>query len=118
MASNGQPPCYILVSHPTAPAAGSSATVSSFSHPAIEYNYADDSPMMLLPRHPDEQVLILDYDPADPINPGVKSISSSLAVTGVKVADAPGAGEAQENDKMYIIETTQAAAGDDSTVSL
>lgn len=98
-----EPPCYILLSS-TAP--GTSLT--SFSHPLIQYHYADDSPIALLPREPDEQVIVLDYDPADPLNPGVKSISSSLAVTAVKVTDAPGAGETQENDKIYILETTHA----------
>jgi hypothetical protein len=108
------PPCYVLISHSVPQTTGSSAVTTSLSHPVIEYQYADDSPMILLPRQADEQVIILDYNPADPINPNAKSVSSSLAITGVKVANAPGAGEMQENDKMYIIETAQ--AGDDRSV--
>jgi len=43
--------------------------------------------------------------------PTIKSISRSLAVTGVKVSEAPGATAAHDelkikrNDKMYILET-------------
>ena len=100
-----KPPFYILVSHSPL---DSQATSSTLSHPVVQYHYADDSPLALLPHTPDEHVLVLDY--TDQV-PTVKSISRFLAVTGVKVSEAPGAAAAHEelqinrNEKMYIVET-------------
>ncbi|KAJ3801648.1 hypothetical protein GGU11DRAFT_813900 [Lentinula aff. detonsa] len=92
------PPYYILFS--TQPASS-----SSLGHPTIQYQYADDSPLALLPQHPDEHVLLLDYDQTLPT---VNSTSRTLAVTGIKVEEAPGAAVAENrhNDRMYIIEGT------------
>jgi len=106
------PPYYILVSH----SPSSLPLSTSLSHPIIHYHYRDDSPLPILPKSPNDQVLILDYDPSTSrLNPAARSLSHNVAVTGVKVADAPGAGASAEggeqavNDKMYIIETTLAA---------
>ncbi|KIK71202.1 hypothetical protein GYMLUDRAFT_132526, partial [Collybiopsis luxurians FD-317 M1] len=92
------PPYYILFS--TQPASS-----STLGHPTIQYHYADDSPLALLPQHPDEHVLLLDYDPNSQ-KPIVTSTSRTLAVTGVKIGEAPGAAVAEDkrNDRMYIIE--------------
>lgn len=104
-----EPPSYVLVSHSlTAPSAAGPST--TLSHATIEYHYADDSPHDLLPRTPGEHVLVLDYDPAHVPAPTAQSLSPDLAVKGVKVADAPGAGVAAEegprNNKIYVIETS------------
>ncbi|KAI0094688.1 hypothetical protein BDY19DRAFT_36437 [Irpex rosettiformis] len=104
-----EPPSYVLISHClTSPSvAGPSTTLS---HATIEYHYADDSPHDLLPRTPGEHVLVLDYDPAQVPLPTAQSLSPDLAVQGVKVADAPGAGvtpdEGPRNNKIYVIETS------------
>ncbi|KAI0704884.1 hypothetical protein BC835DRAFT_1410224 [Cytidiella melzeri] len=104
-----EPPFYVLVSHSlTAPStAGSSTTLS---HPIVEYHYADDSPHNLLPRTNGEHVFVLDYNEAHLTSPTAHSLSSDLAVRGVKVADAPGAGvvadEGPKNNKIYVIETS------------
>jgi hypothetical protein len=94
------PPHYILF-------ASNSASSTSLGHPAIQYHYADDSPLSLLPKYPDEHVLLLDYDPNSASSPSVVSTSRDMAVTAVRVQEAPGAaaGEEKHNDRMYIIET-------------
>ncbi|CDO72317.1 hypothetical protein BN946_scf184977.g14 [Trametes cinnabarina] len=104
------PPYYVLIAHSQSlsnPAAPPSTTLS---HPVIEYHYADDPPNSLLPQQLGEHVLVLDYDPASPGPPTVKSLSSDLAVSAVKVVDAPGAAVAGEralrNNNMYVITTT------------
>lgn len=102
------PPYYVLVAH-----SQSLPASTSLSHPLIEYHYADDPPVSLLPRLADEHVLVLDYDPARPGPPTVKSLSPDLVVSAVKVADAPGAAVAGEpalrNNSMYVIETISMA---------
>jgi hypothetical protein len=105
--NSAEPPYYVLVAHSlTAPSAAGPST--TLSHPTIEYHYADDSPHNLLPETPGEHVLVLDYN--TPIMPTSQSLSSELAVKGVKVADAPGAGvaldEGPRNNKIYVIETS------------
>jgi hypothetical protein len=115
MTSTTGPPFYILLSHSTVrdDETPSSTSLKTLGHPIIQYHYADDSPLALVPQNPDEHVLVLDYDPSStPSNvPTVKSISRTMAVTGVKVSEAPGAAAAHEelkikrNDKMYILET-------------
>ncbi|KAK7058800.1 hypothetical protein VNI00_001424 [Paramarasmius palmivorus] len=97
--STSGPPYYILFTQSS----------SSLGHPTIQYHYADDSPLSLLPQLPDEHVIILDYVPASPQSPPtVVSTSRSLAVTGLRVEEAQGAAALEEkhNDRMYIIETT------------
>jgi hypothetical protein len=105
-------PHYVLVStssgaQPTT-ATGSVAPV--LSHPVLQYYYANDSPLSLLPKFPDEQVLVLDYDPLNPPYTRAQSISGSSAVTGIKVTDAPGAGSAEGDvcwsKSMFVLETT------------
>ncbi|KAF9499834.1 hypothetical protein BDN71DRAFT_1441435 [Pleurotus eryngii] len=110
--TNQPPPYYILFSHSSVAATSSAANQSNtLAHPVIQYQYADDSPLSLLPQSPDEHVLILDYDPSSQL-PVVRSASHEMVVTGLKVAEAPGAAAAAEeggpprNDRMYIIETT------------
>jgi hypothetical protein len=114
-----QPPYFILVSQSDLNSSTQSQPPISttLSHPTIQYHYQDDSPSLLFPRSPDEQVLLLHYDPTRPSpQPVAKSISPSVAVTGVKVADAPGAaaegGENVSNDEMFILETTITAGED------
>jgi hypothetical protein len=103
------PPYYILVSQSSLPPHASGAPSAALSHPIIQYYYADDSPLSLLPQSVDDHVVILDYHPTAP-TPAAKSISRNLAVTGLKVAEAPGAAAAEDdlkkNDRMYILETT------------
>jgi hypothetical protein len=105
-------PHYVLVSsssgvQPT-PAAGSVTPV--LSHPVLQYHYTNDSPLSLLPRFPDEQVLVLDYDPLNPSYARAQSISGNSAVTGIKVTDAPGAGSAEGDvgwsKSMFVLGTT------------
>lgn len=110
--SNQPPPYYILFSHSSVAATTLAANQSNtLAHPVIQYQYADDSPLSLLPQSPDEHVLILDYDPSSQL-PVVRSASHEMVVTGLKVSEAPGAAAAAEeggpprNDRMYIIETT------------
>ncbi|KDQ63806.1 hypothetical protein JAAARDRAFT_391763 [Jaapia argillacea MUCL 33604] len=113
MATSTEPPYYILVSHSTLSDDTHAISASSLNHPIIQYHYADDSPLSLLPTSPDEHVVILDYDVSNPsgTTATAQSISGGLAVIGLKVTDAPGAaaaseGEAKRNDKMFILETT------------
>lgn len=110
MSSPEEPPYYILVSQSSTLNNPSGPASTSLSHPIIEYHYADDSPHALLPQYPGEHILVIDYDPARFQTPAVKSLSADLAVTGLRITDAPGAGVADDepfrNDKMYILETT------------
>ncbi|KAJ3552001.1 hypothetical protein NM688_g4388 [Phlebia brevispora] len=111
--SSSLPPYYILVSHPPILADQSAPTTASyttFSHPTVEYHYADDLPHALLPQSSGEHVLVLDYDPNGESVPVAQSLSTELAVTGVKVTEAPGAVTVEEdglrNNKIYVLETT------------
>lgn len=88
------PPYYVLVQH-----------AGALLHPHIEYHYADDSPHALLPRTPDEHVLVVDY--ASPAAPVAHSLTPSLALTGLRVAPAPADDvDAPRNPNMYILEST------------
>jgi hypothetical protein len=102
-----EPPHYILVSQSSLSAHTPGAPSTALCHPIIQYHYADDSPLSILPQSPGEQVVILDYDSTSPT---AKSISTNSAVTVLKVAEAPGAGaaedESKKNNKMYILETS------------
>ncbi|KIP12022.1 hypothetical protein PHLGIDRAFT_21318 [Phlebiopsis gigantea 11061_1 CR5-6] len=107
------PPYYILVSQTPVASASTEPgpTYKSFSHPVIQYHYADDVPNMLLPQSPHEQVLILDYDPTNMTVPMAQSLSPDLAVLGVKVAEAPSSTiddnpNPRSNNYIYVIETT------------
>lgn len=100
-----EPPYYILVSLQHNSANQSNALI----HADIEYRYADDPPQSLLPRFPDEHVLVFNYDPANATTPTINSTSSQLALSGVKVLPAPGAHvdeDASKNDNMYILQVT------------
>ena len=114
-----EPPFYILCSSSPISATVPGAPSTTLGHPTIQYQYADDSPFVLLPQTQDEQVLVLDWDPntAPASAPTVRSISRNVAVTAVRVAEAPGAAAEDEvrNDRMYILETT--TAFDDKCVS-
>ncbi|KAJ3508877.1 hypothetical protein NMY22_g16478 [Coprinellus aureogranulatus] len=100
-----RPPFYVLVAHQNASQPPSS---SNLRHPAIQYHHSDDSPLSLLPQHPDEHVLVLNY--SDDAPPTAHSISEHLIVTGLRVEEAPGAAAAsaeegdERNDRMFIIE--------------
>ncbi|KAK0465395.1 uncharacterized protein EV420DRAFT_1637532 [Desarmillaria tabescens] len=107
MASNRPPPYYILFSNSSL----SPTPSATLGHPTIQYHYADDSPLSLLPQHPQEHVLLLDFDPSSSAPPTVKSISKNMSVTGLKIEDAPGVAAVDEGgtkraEKMFIIETT------------
>lgn len=113
MSSLAEPPYYVLISHRQLSSEPSIPASSTLSHPTIEYHYADDAPHSLLPQFPGEHVVVLDYDHANNASANAKSLSSELAVTGLRMTEPPGAGVAQEpsnkNSKMYIIETTTAS---------
>ncbi len=105
-------PYYVLVSPSSqvqSPAAGGSTT-PVLTHPVLQYHYANDSPLSLLPRSSDEQVIVLDYDPLTPQFTRAQSVSGSSAVTGIKVTEAPGAGSAEGSagwcNDMFVLETT------------
>lgn len=105
-----QPPFYILFAHSSVSSSNAGAPSNALGHPAIQYQYADDSPLSLWPQHPNEHVLVLDFDPMTTKPPTVQSMSKDLIVSGLKVEEAPGAAAAdennQKNDRMYIIDTT------------
>ncbi|KAF8507058.1 hypothetical protein F5888DRAFT_1936375 [Russula emetica] len=105
-------PYYVLVS-PSSQTQSSAATGSTtpvLNHPVLQYHYANDSPLSLLPRSPNEHVLVVDYDPLTPQCTRAQSISGSSAVTGTKVTEAPGAGSAEGSagwcNSMFVLETT------------
>ncbi|KAH9486757.1 hypothetical protein JR316_0000822 [Psilocybe cubensis] len=103
------PPFYILLAHSSLSNTPTAALSNTLGHPAIQYHFADDSPVSLLPSHPDEHVLILTYG-GNSSKPTVQSISDRLAVVGLRREEAPGASAEDEtgtrNNTMYIIETT------------
>ena len=105
-------PHYVLVSSSSGvqPTSATGSVTPVLSHPVLQYHYANDSPLSPLPRFPDEQVLVLDYDPLNPSYTRAQSISGSSAVTGIKVTDAPGAGSAEGDDgwskSMFVLGTT------------
>ena len=110
------PPHYILVSQSPLPSGPTTTRLpyKSFTHPLIEYHYADDLPHALLPQNPQEHVLVLDYDPTNATPPIAQSLSTDLAVLGVKATEAPASGSAtddnpnpKKNSQIYVIETTQ-----------
>lgn len=106
MTTSTEPPYYLLVSHSSLQHS-SGLSSNSLAHTSVEYRYADDSPLILLSRHPDEHVLVLNHDPAKGDMPMVQSTSSHMAVTGIKVSVAPGASANEDhstNDNMYVLE--------------
>ncbi|ETW87848.1 hypothetical protein HETIRDRAFT_469470 [Heterobasidion irregulare TC 32-1] len=117
MSSPVHPPYYVLISH-SCQLTSTSTPLTSLSHPIIQYHYADDSPLSLLPRSLDEHVLMLDYNPSDATIARIQSLGGNFAVTRVKVTDAPGACTSEEelnrNNNMYILETT--ALGEDKSL--
>ena len=109
MTSQSNPPFYVLIAQSPVSNIPAGALSNNLSHPTIRYHYADDSPLSVIPSHPDEHVLVMDYDGTS-AQPTVQSISPSLGVTGLKLAEAPGAALADpsgtRNETMFIIETT------------
>ncbi|KLO07572.1 hypothetical protein SCHPADRAFT_836480 [Schizopora paradoxa] len=102
-------PYFIMLSQSTMPLAGENPSTSSLVHPVIQYHFADDNPHDILPRYDGESVIILDYERGR-VPPLVESASKNIAVTGIKVTDAPPSsvpsdGETRRNDNMFIIET-------------
>jgi len=112
MPSTTEPPYYILVSRSSLQNSTSGSTSNSLTHPIIEYHYADDSSLSLVPRYPDEDILVLIHIPSSDgsATANIRSLSKHLAVTGLKISDAPGAGADEDNpnrnDKMYVLEVT------------
>ncbi|KAH6917213.1 hypothetical protein BKA70DRAFT_1251622 [Coprinopsis sp. MPI-PUGE-AT-0042] len=108
---SSRPPYYVFVAlNNTSTSQPTSST--TLRHPRIQYHYADDSPLSLLPEHPDEHVLLLD---AGISTATVHSISPELITTGLKIEDAPAAStvDATDGSRMYIIE----AARDERTAT-
>lgn len=104
-------PYYILVAHSSLEH-NSTSQSNALIHADIEYRYADDSPLSLFPRFPDEHVLVFNHDPASATKLAISSTSSQLALSGVKVLPAPGARideDASKNDNMYILEVSSTA---------
>jgi len=105
-------PYYVLVSPSpqTQSPAATGSTTPVLNHPVLQYHYANDSPLSLVPRSPNEHVLVVDYDPLAPQCTRAQSISGSSAVTGIKVTEAPGArsaeGSAGWSNSMFVLETT------------
>lgn len=105
-------PHYVLVSSSSRaqPTTATAAAVPILGHPILQYHYANDRPLSLLPESTGEQVLLVDYDPLSPTSTRVQSISGNAAITGIRVTDAPGAGSAEEDacwsSKMFVLETT------------
>ncbi|KAK7694567.1 hypothetical protein QCA50_001753 [Cerrena zonata] len=104
-------PHYVLVSHTSGggnPNPNAAPSATTFSHPIIEYHYADDSPNTLLPKE-GEHVIVLDYSGSAEIPSTVKSLSSDLAAVGLRVTEAPGATTHEDgtirNNKMFVIDT-------------
>lgn len=111
--STPPPPFYILLSQHTAsslPSLGAQTLPpppSKLTHPTIQYHYADDPPLALVPSAEHPRIVILDIpdgSPGQPVAspsstetimpspaPSARSLSSALAITSVKVAQAPGA---------------------------
>jgi len=113
MDQQDQVPYYVLVSpsSQTQPSAVTSTTTPVLNHPVLQYHYANDSPLSLLPRSPNEHVLVVDYDPLSPQCTRAQSISGSSAVTGIKVTEAPGAGSPADPsagwcNSMFVLETS------------
>ncbi|PFH54642.1 hypothetical protein AMATHDRAFT_135130 [Amanita thiersii Skay4041] len=107
---NPSPPFYILLSHSSLATNNPGPLSNTLRHPSIHYHYQDDSPLALLPNHPDEHVIVLDY-PNLSTPASVSSLSKSLIATALNIEDAPGAAAMDEsvakNDKMYTIEVTE-----------
>lgn len=107
-----EPPYYILVSQSALASNPQGPQSTSLAHPTIQYHYADDPPLSLLPQSPSEHLIILGHDPAQ-ATPTGKSISKDLIVSSVKVSEAPAAAasddeQGKRNDRMYILELTSA----------
>lgn len=109
MADDFPPPFYVFLAHSPLSNLSTGALSNTLAHPALQYHYADDSPLCLLPTQPDEHVLIFNYDPKSKFA-NIQSISDTLAVTGLRVEEAPGAvandSGIKKNTSMFIIETT------------
>lgn len=119
MTSSRTPPYYVLASHNTLQPSASTQTSSILAHVDIQYRHADDSPLSLLPSHPDEHVFVLYHDPDNPTAPTIKSTSSQFALSGVKVSQAPGAGmDDDKNPNMYVLQVTSSVGADPSHVDL
>lgn len=90
------PPYFVLAS-----VASAASASSSLVHPVIHYQYADDE-LPPLGAMTAQHTLIMDFNPTRPTQPIVHSLSPALAVTGVRVSDAPGA---PPDAKIYVIDT-------------
>ncbi|KAI6007970.1 hypothetical protein EDC04DRAFT_2778991 [Pisolithus marmoratus] len=109
--TSSAPPCYVLASHNTLQSSTSAQASSILDHVDIQCRHADDSPLSLLPSHPDEHVFILYHDPDNPAAPTIKSTSSQFALSGVKVSQAPGASmDEDKNPNMYVLQVTSIGA--------
>ncbi|KAF8342811.1 uncharacterized protein EI90DRAFT_2988029 [Cantharellus anzutake] len=109
------PPHYVLVSQGSLPASTTGVVgapntpAPRLTFPIIHYHYADDPPLSLMPSkdHENQPYIILDCDPTSCQLPVVRSVSEGLAVTGIKVTEAPGVikgVEVDRNPNMFVIE--------------
>jgi len=103
------PPFYVLLAQSPLSNVSTGALSNTLAHPIIQYHYADDSPLSILPTQPNESVLVLNYDPKS-APPTVQSITNNLVVNGLRVEEAPGAAaddsKKHRNISMFVIETT------------
>lgn len=103
------PPFYLLLAHSPLSNLPTGALSNTLAHPVIQYHYADDSPLSIMPTQSDEHVLVFDYNPRSKMA-NIQSISDTLAVTGFRVEEAPGAvadeAGVNRNTSMFIVETT------------
>ncbi|GJJ08969.1 hypothetical protein Clacol_003190 [Clathrus columnatus] len=110
MTSSSCPPQYILLSHSNASSSSTTNQINTpptLSHPIIQYYFRDDPPISLDTSN-NAHVLVMDYDPASPDSVYVQSLSSTLAVTSLRITDAPGAAnddDEHKNNNMYVIDT-------------
>jgi len=130
--STPPPPFYVLLSQHTTSSLPSPGTQtlppppSQLTHPTIQYHYADDPPLALVPSAEHPHIIILDIRDGglgQPVasppsaettvpspTPSARSLSSALAVTSVKVAQTPGAAIKHaltegRDPNIYILET-------------
>ncbi|KAI6006519.1 hypothetical protein F5J12DRAFT_831247 [Pisolithus orientalis] len=106
-ASSRAPPYYVLASHNTLQSTTSAQPSTVLAHVDIHYRHADDSPLSLLPSHPDEHVFVLYHDPDNPTAPTIRSTSSQFSLSGIK----------DKNPNMYVLQVTSIDA-DSSHVNL
>lgn len=118
------PPRYVLVSQSNLPSStgltNDTAPSSVLVFPAIQYHYADDPPLALLPSSKDSPpYFVMDWDPNSAARDlVVRSLSDTVSIVGLKAVPAPGMSDTVEHDvntNMYVVETVSSIAPGSST---